>query len=483
MSLTLEIRDTLENVSCEQWNALNTDGNPFVRYEYLYGLEATRCLGAEKGWYPQYFLLWSRAPDTSESPAPAATDATSSTATAEADSNDSDKTDSLDIESVSADDDFGELVAAMPAYVKTHSYGEFVFDWAWADAYQRHGEEYYPKMICAIPFTPATGPRLLVRADQPFDAIVNVMVNTACQYAQDREFSSVHWLFTSPKDCKALCGESERLGTGQSNAELHDGSSDANAELPDGSSGANESAAPDVPILRRMDCQYHWQNNDYSSFDDFLSRCTAKRRKTLRRERRYVTDACIRLERRSGETLSDQEWSWVHQFYVSTFEAKWGNPSLTEAFFRRMGSTFGSSTLIVFAYDPNDPVPEQPIACSVMFHGGDCLYGRFWGCRKEHHCLHFETCYYQGIEHCIEHGITRFEPGAQGEHKITRGFVPTLTESAHFITHPGFREAISNYLLEEQKHVLERCSGLSDLLPFNNQTITLCTDANPVHSA
>ncbi len=463
MSLTLEIRSSLESVSAEQWNALNNDGNPFVRYEFLYGLEVTDCLGAEKGWYPQYFLLWQE----TES--------------------------SADVE-----DDFGELVAAMPTYIKTHSYGEFVFDWAWAEAYQRHGDDYYPKLICAVPFTPATGPRLLVRDDQPFEAIVNVLVNTACQFANDQKFSSVHWLFTNPKDCMALCGSTERLPNGEMNLMDKPSADDyrfkammdkaqqetethANSD-PESEAEAESSAQAKKPqLLRRMDCQYHWQNNGYQSFDDFLSQCTSKRRKTLRRERRYVTDAGIRLERRSGSSLSEQEWRWVHEFYEATFELKWGNPSLTREFFIRMGSTFGENTLIVFAYDPNDEQPEVPVACSIMFHGGNCLYGRFWGCRKEHHCLHFEACYYQGIEHCIEKNITRFEPGAQGEHKITRGFVPTLTESAHYIVHSGFCDAIQRYLAEEKIHVRQRCTGLSDLLPFKS-TITAPHDhANSVH--
>ncbi len=449
MSLTLEIRSSLKDVDANHWNALSTDGNPFVRYEFLYGLEATGCLGADKGWYPQYFLLWKEDVD-------------------------------------------GDLVAAMPAYVKTHSYGEFVFDWAWADAYDRHGESYYPKLVCAIPFTPATGPRLLIRGDQPFEATADVIISTVCQYATEQKFSSAHWLFTSPKDALALTGETERAVLGKTQAHLgaaldDEGMNDEvmnDGRMDDGRMEAesNTSSNPTVPLLRRMDCQYHWHNDGYQSFDEFLARCTAKRRKTLRRERRYVSDAGITLERRQGSSLSDEEWEWVHEFYVSTFEAKWGNPSLTAEFFKRMGGTFGDATLVVFAYDPNDELPDKPVACSILFHGGDCLYGRFWGCRKEHHCLHFEACYYQGIEHCIAHQIPRFEPGAQGEHKITRGFVPTLTESAHYIAHPGFRDAISKYLDEEKKHVRDRCTGLSDLLPFKADTLTLGTDANPVHS-
>ena len=452
MSLTLEIRSNLESITEQQWNALNTDGNPFVRYEFMRGLEATGCLGADKGWYPQYFLLWQQSKSTAE----------------ETDNTTSDDADN---------EDFGELVAAMPTYIKTHSYGEFVFDWAWAEAFQRHGEDYYPKLVCAIPFTPATGPRLLVRDDQPFAACAKVMINTACQFASDQKFSGVHWLFTSPKDCVVLCGETERT---QNDTE-HTGSESVAIESHTQNNQTDESTNP--PILRRMDCQYHWQNDSYKSFDDFLSRCTAKRRKTIKRERRYVSDADIYLERRSGSSLSDQEWSWVHQFYESTFEAKWGSPSLTEDFFKLMGSSFGESTLIVFAYDPNDHQPTKPIACSIMFLGGDCLYGRFWGCRQTHHCLHFEACYYQGIEHCIANNIARFEPGAQGEHKITRGFVPTLTESAHFIVHAGFREAIDKYLSEEKVHIRERCNGLTDLLPFKHDIAEPGPHADTVHSS
>ena len=225
--------------------------------------------------------------------------------------------------------------------------------------------------------------------------------------------------------------------------------------------------------LKRLDCQYHWKNSDYSSFDDFLARCTAKRRKTIRRERRHVSDAGLRLEQRLGNTLTEREWRWVHGFYQSTFDRKWGNPSLTRDFFERVGNLMGDKILIVFAYDDADPTPDWPVACSIMFIGSSTLYGRFWGCRAEYNSLHFEACYYQGIEYCIEHDIGTFEPGAQGEHKITRGFIPTITRSAHYIRHPGFRDAIANYLEQERSHVEQRCTGLNDLLPFKSESISL----------
>lgn len=390
----VEIRGSLADVEAAQWNALNADGNPFVRHEFLYGLEVTDCLGDASGWYPRYALVF----------------------------------------------DGDALIAGCAAYLKTNSYGEFVFDWAWADAYQRHGLPYYPKLVVGIPFTPATGPRLLIRADQPWEACARLLARVLEQYAQQEECSSVHHLFVTEREHALLTSD------------------DDSAHLP------------------RLDCQYHWRNPGYQCFDDFLAGCTSKRRKTLRRERRHVSDAGLRLERRLGNSLTSEEWLEVHELYASTFDRKWGNPWLTAAFFQRMGDTFGDSTLIVFAFDPADDEPEKPVACSVMFQGGSCLYGRYWGCRREYHSLHFEACYYQGIEHCIENNIERFEPGAQGEHKITRGFEPTLTRSAHAVFHPGFRDAVAGFLDEERDYVRQRCEGLTDLLPFKAQLADPETD-------
>jgi len=227
---TLEIRDSLNEVNAASWNALTTDNNPFVQYEFLHGLQASDCLGADKGWYPLYFLLWSEPSADNEEPA---------------------------------------LLAAMATYVKTHSYGEFVFDWAWADAYQRSNLDYYPKLICAVPYTPATGPRILVRADQPFKATAQLLARGACQYAQEQNFSSVHWLFTRPEECQALCGTTERslpsaIATGEN-------SDDTTAKTGDPTT-ENESS---LGLLQRIDVQYHWRNEGYQSFDDFLAQCTA----------------------------------------------------------------------------------------------------------------------------------------------------------------------------------------------------------------
>jgi predicted N-acyltransferase len=301
--------------------------------------------------------------------------------------------------------------------------------------------------VSSIPFNPVTGRRLLVRHDQPYEETVRLLAGALRQYCLQEGYSSVHFLFVTEAESRILSADaSEPVNTERASASDH---------------------------LQRLDCQFHWHNKNYRCFDDFLSQCTAKRRKTIRRERRHVSDKGLRLERRLGGTLSDIEWGWVHGFYESTFDRKWGNPSLTEAFFKRMGKTFGDHVLIVFAYDDTDETPEWPVACSIMFIGTHTLYGRFWGCRHTFHSLHFEACYYQGIEHCIENGIQNFEPGAQGEHKITRGFEPTLTYSAHYIVHPGFRDAIARFLDEEKSFVEQRCQGLNDLLPFKSAELTI----------
>lgn len=400
---TIEVRDSLADIEAGAWNALDHTGNPFLTHEFLHGLEATDCVGDGTGWYPRHFLLH---------------------------------------------DDDGGLAAAVPAYLKTHSYGEFVFDWSWAQAFEQHGLNYYPKLIVAIPFTPATGPRLLVRDRTRRDAHGRLLGQAVRQFADAQNCSSAHFLFLTDAEQRLLCGRTPD-----------------DARLDDG--GRNGSTG--LGYLSRLDCQYHWHNHDYPDFDAFLNGCTAKRRKTIRRERRYVAEAGLTITRRFGHTLDEREWGYVHSLYESTYDRKWGMPSLTLDFFRRMGETFGERTLIVFAHDTRVSGEAEPVACAILFRGRDTLYGRYWGCRRQYHSLHFEACYYQGIEHCIEHGIDRFEPGAQGEHKITRGFVPTLTRSAHHVGHPAFRDAIDRYLEEESRHVMARCDGLADLLPFRQE--------------
>jgi len=296
--------------------------------------------------------------------------------------------------------------------------------------YPRYFLIYHEKsLIAACPtyYTPCTGARFLIHPDHDKQLLTLTLQKTIIHFSNEQGFSGVHWLFVTAEESQLL----------------------ASAKL-----------------LTRKDCQYHWHNREYQDFEQFLAQCTSRRRKTIRRERRHVSDANIVLVRRTGDTLTTLEWRYVHEFYAATFDRKWGSPSLTEEFFRQVGTTMGDRVLIVFAYHQDDPDQQTPIACSIMFIGDNTLYGRFWGCSEQHHSLHFEACYYQGIEFCIERKLDTFEPGAQGEHKISRGFEPTLTYSSHWISHQGFREAISRYLIEETKYVHERCAGLTNLLPF-----------------
>ncbi len=421
LNLVVEVTDTLSGIGKDEWNELDLHNNPFVHYEFLATLEETGCVGKDSGWYPRYFLLKAVAADELAQQ------------TAAEDAPDTEPT-------VPSQPSRGKLLAVCPCYIKMHSYGEFVFDWAWADAYERHGLSYYPKMISAIPFTPATGPRILINRDLPEEnpdenennaddpaitgkAAASLLIETILEFCRTQGFSSMHWLFTEEAQHELLLQHK---------------------------------------LMSRLDCQYHWHNNGYTSFDDFLSQCNSKRRKTIRRERRYVTDAKLRVERRLGSSLNSHEWSLVHEFYCATFDSKWGSPSLTLEFFQQIGRDFGDNCLIVLAYSDG----SDPIATSIMFFSDDTLYGRFWGASEDHHCLHFEACYYQGIEFCIEKNIKNFEPGAQGEHKITRGFEPTFTRSAHWIAHEGFGEAVERYLREERDLIEQRREGLTERLPF-----------------
>ncbi|MDO6460828.1 GNAT family N-acetyltransferase [Granulosicoccaceae sp. 1_MG-2023] len=376
--MQVHVHDSLAAIDATDWNRLNRNGNPFLRHEFLLALEQTGCLGEQHGWFPRYFTL----------------------------GND------------------GQLLGACPAYIKTNSYGEFVFDWSWAEAYEEHGLRYYPKLVVAVPYTPVTGQRLLTAPEADRELIAGLLIRAVHEYADAGKLSGVHWLFPTDDERELLAGT-------------------------------------DHTALRN-DCQYHWYNRDYSSFDDFLADCTAKRRKTIKRERRSVAEQDLQLEVRSGDSLSEAEWSVVCALYASTFDRKWGEASLSEAFFQQVGRTMGENFVIVFARD------EQGIAaCAVMLRDEETLYGRYWGCFRQYRNLHFEACFYQGIDYCIEHKLKRFEPGAQGEHKITRGFHPTLTWSAHRLFDEGFNEAVGRYLTQERAMVEKRREQLGTLLPFN----------------
>ena len=378
MQLTATVLPSLDSIAAEEWDALNPTANPFVGYAFLRALEQTGCLGQEHGWYPQYLCVRNEQE---------------------------------------------ELVAAAPAYIKTNSYGEFVFDWSWAEAYEQHGLKYYPKLIIAAPYTPATGPRALIRHDQDISACTTALRQVADAVVDKHKLSGVHWLFPSKAENDALCADGE--------------------------------------LLPRMGVQYHWHNHDYNDFDEFLGSLNSRKRKNIKRERRSVAAQGIELEWLNGSDLGAEDWRQVHAFYAGIYDRKWGTPSLSAEFFIQLGAALPNNSHVVFA-----SLEGQRVACSVMYSSKDTLYGRYWGCSEQLDSLHFEACYYQGIEYCIREGIAHFEPGAQGEHKIARGFLPEYTWSAHRLSNQSFQQAVADFLKHETPHVAQQHEQLTSWSPF-----------------
>jgi hypothetical protein len=365
-----------------QWNALTDGAHPFLRHAFLHALETSACVGPGTGWEPAFVTL----------------------------------------------SDARGLAGAAPAYLKRHSYGEFVFDFSWAQAYARAGLAYYPKLLIAVPFTPATGPRLLVRDDLPFAATAARLLEAIEQCVAERRLSSAHVLFPDA----------------QSKAVLDAGG-----------------------WLSRRDCQFHWENRGYRCFDDFLASFTAEKRKKARRERRRVAEQGIVYETRNGAELSVEELDRVYALHRDTFLRHGHEPYLTRAFFTAIAAAPDGGLVTKLAR--LESAPGRPIvAAAILFAGRDTLYGRYWGAAAELHSLHFETCYHQGVELCIERGLARFEPGTQGEHKISRGFEPRLTWSAHYIADPRFRAAIADFLARESRHVDEYAAVVAEHVPYRD---------------
>ena len=377
-TLTVKRLDSLAGVDPGAWNALTDRGNPFVSHEFLYGLERHDCLDAH-GWLPCH-------------------------------------------QAVYAGD---RLVGAMPLYARTNSYGEFVFDWAWADAFERAGGRYYPKLVTAIPFTPVIGPRLLTGgAGAEADRIRDVLLRSTLDFAAEAGMSSFHCLFTGGQDHAAF---------------LRGG------------------------LLERLTCQFHWHNRGYRDFQDFLDSLSSKRRKQIRRERREVADHAVDIEVLRGGEISDRQWQEFYGFYCSTFERRWGSPRLTPGFFRSLSTNLPDSTLLVLAASGG-----RYVAGAFAMLGADTVYGRHWGCSDHYPFLHFELCYYQTIEFCIRHGLARVDAGVQGEHKLSRGFEPVAAHSFHWIRHAGFREAVADYLNRETREMNWYLDSLSTHLPYKS---------------
>ena len=371
-----DVVDEISSVPADHWNALAGDANPFMRHEFLAALERNGCVGEKSGWAPRHLLLYRG--DT--------------------------------------------LVGAMPMYLKSHSYGEFVFDWGWADAYERAGLSYYPKLVVAAPFTPATGPRLLRAAAERTDEVSELLAAAAIQVAQEAKISSVHWLFAEQDEIRVL----ESVG-----------------------------------LMVRWGNQFHWSNPGFRDFQDYLDQMTSKKRKQIRRERRDAQASPVKVDVLLGRDVEEEQWEAYHALYASTYDRKWGYPSLTADFFKEVGQTMGDS--IMLAIGRHD---GRYVAGAHLFKGPDALYGRNWGCSEFHPALHFEMCYYRPMEHCIDQGLVRFEAGAQGEHKLSRGFLPVRTQSAHWIAHDEFRSAIAQFLDRERRGVDHYLGEMDEHSPF-----------------
>jgi predicted N-acyltransferase len=370
--VTASLRPSVGSLAQAEWDALAGGGNPFVSHAFLTALEDSGSVGPGTGWQSAPLVL------------------------------------------ESAD---GRLLAAMPSYLKGHSQGEYVFDHGWADAWQRAGGDYYPKLQIAVPFTPATGPRLLL-SDAKYAA---PLLRVAGQLVDSHGWSSAHATFVEP------------------------------AQVP-----LFEAAG----WLRREDIQFHWENRDYASFDDFLAQLSSRRRKTLRKEREVANDG-ITIRSLTGAAIRPEHWDIFWLFYQDTGARKWGTPYLTREAFDLIGERLGDQVLLLLAYEDN-----RPIAGALNLIGADALYGRYWGCLAERPFLHFELCYYRAIDIAIERGLKRVEAGAQGGHKLARGYEPVATTSMHYIADPGFRAAVADFLERERAGVAMDQRQLGQLTPF-----------------
>lgn len=373
------VSDSIDTLGSTEWNSLGALAHPFMGHEFLAALEHTHCVGADTGWQPRYLALR----------------------------------------------DGRGLAAAAPAYLKSHSYGEFVFDFAWAQAYERAGLRYYPKLTLAAPFTPATGPRLLVRADVDRVAASARLLAELERYAGEHSLSGVHALFLDE---------------------------------------AGRAACAARGWLLRRDCQFHWSNRDYATFDDYLGSFTAEKRKKVRRERRRVAEAGVRFETRFGGELDEALLDHIYALHRDTFLRHGHEPYLTRAFFSEIARTLPGSFMVKLAV-----YQRAIVAVAIFFCSREALFGRYWGAAADYHSLHFEACYHQGIEFCIERGIARFEPGTQGEHKVSRGFEPVITWSGHYIANLQFRAAIADYLRREAAAVAAYAIEVQGHVPYRGR--------------
>jgi predicted N-acyltransferase len=368
---------SIDALPAAQWNALAGTRCPFLRHEFLAALEHSGCVSPRKGWSAAHIALF----------------------------------------------DGEELVAAAPAYYKAHSWGEFVFDFSWAQAHERNGLPYYPKLVCAVPFSPINSARLLLHPQRPAEALRAQLIGTLVARCTQQGLSSAHALFI---------GEAERAAfTAQG-------------------------------WLLRSAVQFHWHNAGYADFEAYLGTFRAEKRKQMRRERRRCAEAGVHFLTLHGNEMDATQLGFVHEVHARTFRLHGHEPYLNLEFFTEVARTLGSSMMVKLAMRR-----EVPVAAAIFFASDDALYGRYWGATGEFHSLHFEACYHQGIEYCIERGLAHFEPGTQGEHKVVRGFVPSHTWSAHHIADARFRDAIADFLEREQPAVDAYADEVAAHTPFH----------------
>lgn len=381
----IKVVDSLASVESDVWDACanpkDEPYNPFVSHAFLNALEESGSATRRTGWLPQHILL---------------------------------------------EDGGGQVVGCMPMYLKNHSRGEYVFDHGWANAFENAGGHYYPKLQCSVPFTPATGPRLLTLPGPARPATEDTLAAGAVEICKRHEASSLHITFLPERQW-------QRLG--------------------------------EIGLLQRTDQQFHWLNRGYATFDDFLSDLSSRKRKMIRKERERARENGVKVEWVTGSDLTEDHWDAFFEFYLDTGGRKWGSPYLTREFFSLVGERMPADTLLVMARRNG-----RLIAGALNFIGGDALYGRNWGAIEHHPFLHFECCYYQAIEFAIRRGLARVEAGAQGEHKLARGYVPSRTYSAHWIANASFRDAVAEYLERERRYVDRDIEALGEYAPFRHDT-------------
>ncbi len=410
-SLAIQVLSSIGDIDARDWDRLvaasetgadggaRRQGNPFMSHAFLSALEDSNSACRRTGWGPSHLVL---------------------------------------------SDAGGEILGALPCYLKSHSQGEYVFDHGWADAFERAGGQYYPKLQCCVPFTPATGSRLLTTPGQQQSRHHHALLDGLTQLSERLDVSSAHITFMPEQEWNA---------------------------------------AGEAGYLLRTDQQFHWRNNGYAGFEDFLSALASRKRKNIRNEpdeeamkrrlgelaaegRRKERETAlarngVEIVRLTGDDLTEAVWDRFFEFYMDTGSRKWGRPYLTREFYSLIGERMADRIVLIMARRAG-----RYIAGAINFLGDDCLYGRHWGCVEEHACLHFEVCYYQAIDYAIEHGLSTVEAGAQGEHKLARGYVPVITRSAHRITHPGLRRAVQDYLEHERRHVEDARTILMEHAPF-----------------